>query len=335
MSWIEKQWSQVGPWQLLLAPLAVLFRLASAGRRRLYRAGVLRSERLRVPVIVVGNITVGGSGKTPLTLWLAGFLRDQGFKPGIVSRGYGGRARSPLRVTAGTDPALAGDEPVLLARRSLCPVWVGRDRAAAARALLDAEPACDLILADDGLQHYRLARDMEIAVVDAERRFGNGLPLPAGPLREPASRLDEVDAVVWHGAPDAVPGGGGAPRRAPHFRMRLAGEGFWNLLNPEVKAGPGAFHGRRICAVAGIGHPPRFFGHLRDLGLEGESLAFPDHHRYCPEDLRAPGCDAVLMTEKDAVKCLPFADERMWALAVQAEVDPGLGDAVLGKIGKP
>lgn len=334
MSWIDKQWSRIGPWQLLLYPLSILFRGASGLRRRLYRAGILRSERLPVPVIVVGNITVGGSGKTPLTLWLAGVLRDRGWNPGIVSRGYGGQARGPLRVTSETAPARAGDEPVLLARRSGCPVWVGRDRVAAARALLAAEPACDVILADDGLQHYRLARDLEIAVVDAGRRFGNALHLPAGPLREPPSRLEEVDAVVWHGGPDEAAAGGAAPRRPRQFGMRLAGDGFWNLLNPEAQANPGAFHGRRVCAVAGIGHPPRFFEHLRALGLEGESLAFPDHHRYRPEELRLPGCDAILMTEKDAVKCLAFADERMWALAVHAEVDPGLGDAVLAKLRK-
>jgi tetraacyldisaccharide 4'-kinase len=325
MNWIEKQWWRIGPWQLVLAPLALPFRLASATRRLLYRSGVVKSARLPVPVIVVGNITVGGSGKTPLVLWLAEFLRTHGWHPGIVSRGYRGRARGPLPVNAGSDPEQAGDEPVLLARRAGCPVWVGRDRVAAARALLAAEPQCNVVLADDGLQHYRLARDLEIAVVDGERRFGNGLPLPAGPLREPVSRLAETDAVVWHGA---------APSGERQYAMRLVGDGFWNLLNPEALAGPGAFRGRRIHAVAGIGNPQRFFRHLRDLGLEGESLAFPDHHRYRPEELRFPDGEAVLMTEKDAVKCIPFADERMWALAVAAEVDPRLGEAVLGKIGK-
>jgi tetraacyldisaccharide 4'-kinase len=325
MNWIERQWSRIGPWHLLLVPLGLLFRLASGVRRLLYRRGVLKRERLPVPVIVVGNITVGGSGKTPLTLWLAEFLRDRGWHPGIVSRGYGGRARGPMAVTPQSDPAAAGDEPVLLARRSGCPVWVGPDRVAAARALLAEEPACDVILTDDGLQHYRLARHMEIAVVDAERRFGNGLPLPAGPLREPVRRLDEADAVVWHGP---------APEGARQFSMRLVGDGCWNLLNPETTVRAGALAGKRLCAVAGIGHPGRFFDHLRALGLEGESLPFPDHHRYRPEELRLPGCDAILMTEKDAVKCLAFADERMWALAVDAEVDSRLGDAVLSKLGK-
>lgn len=323
MHWIERHWYRLGPLHLVLIPLGGLFRLASAARRALYRAGLLRSERLPVPVVVVGNITVGGSGKTPLTLWLAEFLRDRGWRPGIVSRGYGGSARGPLPVTAATNPALAGDEPVLLARRSGCPVWVGRDRAAAARALLAAEPECDLILADDGLQHYRLGRDVEIAVVDARRRFGNGLPLPAGPLREPESRLAEADAVVWNGpAPDT-------PRQ---FSMRLAGDSFWNLLNPEAGAGPGAFRGRRICAVAGIGDPARFFEHLRALGLEGRCQAFPDHHAYRAADLRFPDCDAILMTEKDAVKCSAFAAENMWVLPVHAEVDPALGELVLRKL---
>jgi len=323
MHWIEGHWYRLRPLHLLLMPLAGLFWMASALRRALYRAALLRCVRLPVPVIVVGNITVGGSGKTPLVLWLADFLRDRGWRPGIVSRGYAGSARGPLPVTAASDPALAGDEPVLLARRSLCPVWIGRDRAAAAQALLAAEPGCNVILADDGLQHYRLGRDVEIAVVDGRRRFGNGLPLPAGPLREPESRLGKVDAVVWQG--QAAPGPG-------QFSMLLAGDGFWNLLNPEAGAGPGAFHGRRICAVAGIGDPQRFFEHLRGLGLEGRSQAFPDHYAYRPGDLLFPDCDVILMTEKDAVKCTAFAAENMWALSVHAEVDAALGELVLTKI---
>jgi tetraacyldisaccharide 4'-kinase len=317
---VANLWQRRGLAQALLFPLSVVFGLAVWLRRALYRAGVLHSERIPVPVIVVGNITVGGSGKTPFVLWLADFLKEQGFRPGIVSRGYGGRSPGPESVGPLGDPAHFGDEPVLLARRAGCPVWVGHNRVAAARALLAAEPSCDVIVTDDGLQHYRLARDFEIAVVDAERRFGNGWLLPAGPLREPPSRLDRVDAVVWNGE----------AAESSRFGMRLTGETFCNVLNPDLTAGPAEFHGKRLHAVAGIGNPQRFFDHLRELGLEGACQPFPDHHPYRPEDLDpARDADAVLMTEKDAVKCAAFATERFWALPVQAEVDSRLGDTVL------
>jgi tetraacyldisaccharide 4'-kinase len=326
MRFPEKLWQRTGAAHALLIPLGALYGLVSGLRRALYRAGVLKSHGLPAPVVIAGNITVGGSGKTPLVLWLAQFLKDQGWRPGIVSRGYRGTETGPLAVTPDSDPARTGDEPVLLARRSGCPVWVGRNRVATALALLASEPACNVILCDDGLQHYRLRRDMEIAVVDAERRFGNGRLLPAGPLREPLSRLRTVDAVVWNGGEQAT----GETGR--EFRMRLVGDGFRNLFNPGTLAGPGAFRGRRIHAVAGIGNPARFFAHLRELGLEGVAHAYPDHHAYRPEDVDFPDADAILMTEKDAVKCAAFANEKMWALEVDAEVDPGLGDAVLRKL---
>jgi tetraacyldisaccharide 4'-kinase len=317
---VDNLWQRRGLLQALLFPLSAVFALAVRLRRAMYRAGVLHSERIAVPVIVVGNITVGGSGKTPMVLWLVDFLRDHGIRPGIVSRGYGGRLPGPESVGPLADPASVGDEPLLLARRSGCPVWVGRDRVAAARALLEAEPSCEVIVTDDGLQHYRLARDFEIAVVDAERRFGNGWLLPAGPLREPTSRLDQVDAIVWNGE----------AAMSSQFGMRLTGETFFNVLNPDLTAGPAEFHGKRLHAVAGIGNPQRFFDHLRELGLEGACQPFPDHHPYRPEDLDAArDADAVLMTEKDAVKCAAFATERFWALPVQAEVDSRIGDAVL------
>jgi len=326
MRFSEQLWQRTGPAHALLIPLSWIYGFVSGLRRALYRAGVLPSRPLPVPVVIVGNITVGGSGKTPVVLWLADFLKQREWRPGIVSRGYGGAAEGPLPVTPVSDPAQVGDEPVLLARRAGCPVWVGRDRAATAYALLRAEPGCDVLLCDDGLQHYRLRRNVEIAVVDAERRFGNGRLLPAGPLREPRSRLDGVDAVVWNG--------GRPPADSSHraFAMRLVGNRFWNLLNPTTTASPGAFHGRRIHAIAGIGNPGRFFAHLRKLGLDGMSHAYPDHHPYRPEDIGFADADAVLMTEKDAVKCAAFASEKLWALAVEAEIDPGLGEAVLRKI---
>lgn len=319
--WLEKQWYRQSMWQLVLLPLSALFWLLSALRRAAFRYGWRASERLPVPVAVVGNITVGGSGKTPLVLWLAQFLRQQGYRPGIVSRGYGASAEAARPVDPADDPAASGDEPVLLARRSASPVWVGRDRAAAGRALLAANPDCDVILCDDGLQHYRLQRDLEIAVVDGRRRFGNGRLLPAGPLREGLWRLRQVDAVV-------VNGGALLDGLDAQFCMRLNGTQLVNLRSGEKR--PAAeLKGLRLHALAGIGHPQRFFEHLNALGLDFAAHAFPDHHAYRPGDLEWPDADALLMTEKDAVKCAVFADERCWFLPVEAEMDPAFGPEIL------
>ena len=311
----------------MLFPLSLLFGLAVALRRVFYRAGLLRAVRLPVPVIVVGNISVGGTGKTPLVLWLAAFLRQQGYHPGIVSRGYGGGAGGVVAVDVRSDPALVGDEPLLLAKKSSCPVWVGRDRAAAGNALLRAHPECDVLVSDDGLQHYRLDRDMEIVVVDGERKFGNGLLLPAGPLRESVSRLRSVDAVVVNGgSPEAV------MQLRNEFEMSLQGGMFYNLRNRELYAAAADFSGKKLHAVAGIGNPQRFFAHLRGLELAFEEHAFPDHCAFRPQDLDYDNADAVLMTEKDAVKCVGFADERYWALAVEAILPPAFGQTVLQKL---
>jgi tetraacyldisaccharide 4'-kinase len=298
----------------------------SAARRSAYAYGVLRTHRAGVPVVIVGNITVGGTGKTPLVLWLAAFLQRHGMRPGIVSRGYRGAADHALEVTPAVDTSTAGDEPVLLARRSGCPVWIGRDRVAAARALLEAHPECDVIIADDGLQHYRLARDVEIAVIDGARGLGNGYTLPAGPLREPASRLAAVDAVVVN-ARDAS-----EAARPRECVMRLEGSRFRNLADPQRHAGAADFAGKRVVAIAAIGNPPRFFAHLAALGMTFESRAFPDHHAYRESDLAFPDADAIVMTEKDAVKCAPFASPLHWVLPVDAVPDPQLGALVLRKL---
>ena len=324
MDGIERHWQSVTPVSAALYPVSLVFRTAVALRRGAYARSLLRSVQLPVPVVVVGNITVGGTGKTPLVLWLAAFLSEHGMRPGIVSRGYGAAVQEATAVTANADPRRFGDEPVLLARRSGCPVYIGRDRPGAAAALLRAHPDCDVILSDDGLQHYRLARDFEIAVLDGTRRLGNGLMLPAGPLREPPSRLRSVDALVINGPGTVVPHNGTAV-----FRMALEGSAFTNLLNPRHTAGPEQFQRRRVHAIAGIGNPERFFGHLRALGLEFEPHAFPDHHEYSRQDLEYGRCDAIVMTEKDAVKCAAFATEKQWALRVDAAPDAALGERVL------
>ena len=328
MHWIESQWERVTPVSALLYPLSLLYR-AAAGMRRAAAAPV----RLRAPVIVVGNLTVGGTGKTPLVLWLAQLLKSRGYTPGIVSRGYGGRGRAPRRVLPGSDPLDCGDEAVLVARRSGCPVWVGVDRVAAGEALLASQPACNVVLSDDGLQHYRLARDVEICVVDAARGFGNGWLLPAGPLREAPSRLASVDAVVMNGGGAPHSSAVSIPAGTARFAMTLEGREFRNLLNPRQLANAESFRGKRVHAIAGIGNPQRFFRHLRSLGLEFTAHPFPDHHPYTASDLAFTAAEAVLMTEKDAVKCQPYADKRQWVLRVDARVDPALGELVLRKLG--
>ena len=314
---------------VLLLPLALLFRFGVASRRMLYRVGVLRSVRLRVPVVVVGNITVGGSGKTPLVAALALALSRRGFHPGIVSRGYGRDAANgePLQVGADDDPRRVGDEPLLLTRAGY-PVVVANDRVAAGRALLSGNPECDVILSDDGLQHYRLARSVEIAVVDAVRGLGNRCLLPAGPLREPVSRLRAVDAIVMLSAgPDTAP-----PIYPGTFAMRLVGDRLVRVDDPLTSAPASAFARSDVHALAGIGHPERFFAQLAAIGIVATPHRFRDHHRFVAADLDIAGAQAILMTEKDALKCEGFADERCWYLPVLACVDDGLITLVEGKL---
>lgn len=325
MERLQHHWYRLSPLHLLLFPISLIFRSLAAMRRFLYRSGILASVRLPVPVIIVGNISVGGTGKTPLTLWLTQQLIVNGWHPGIVSRGYTKTAahkKTPHEVTNDDIADEVGDEPLLMAQRALCPVWIGRNRPAAALALLQAHPECDIILSDDGLQHYRLQRDVEIVVVDGTRRFGNGLLLPAGPLREPVARLRKVDAIVMNGG----------QAHNGEFAMSLNGSLFYNLLNPEIVVSATEFAGQRLHALAGIGHPLRFFSHLEHLGLNAQHHAFPDHHLYSVADITFDDADAILMTEKDAVKCAPFATEKCWVLRVDAQVSPALTQLILKKV---
>jgi len=318
--WLEREWQRVSPWHLVLWPMSVFFGAIAAARRVIYRAGVLPVFRAPVPVVIIGNISVGGSGKTPLTLGLAGWMRELGWCPGIVSRGYGGSAKKPRLVGIGNSAEEVGDEALLLATRTGCPVYIARNRSAAAKALLKTHPECDLVLSDDGLQHYALARDFEIIVIDAKRSFGNGFLLPAGPLREPVARLATADAIVCHGACQAA-----CQEQWPRrFQMKLTGDSFYNLLNPNLTVTAQALNGTGIYALAGIAHPERFFRHLEALGLKFEPRPFPDHHAFTRKDLEIKGAQTIIMTEKDAVKCQDFASENCWALAVQAEVEPDL-----------
>jgi tetraacyldisaccharide 4'-kinase len=278
-----------------------------------------------VPVVVVGNLTVGGTGKTPLVLWLARALRARGRQPGIVSRGYGGRGvRGALRVHAGSDVGVVGDEALLIARRSGCPVAVGRDRAAA--AALVAGDGADIVIADDGLQHYALARDVEVAVLDDARRLGNGHCLPAGPLREPASRLSDVDAVVVH---DDATGVNEWPPGA--FPMRLQARAV-RALASNAERSLESFAGERVHALAGIGNPERFFVSLRSQRLDVIAHPFPDHARLRREDIGFGDGLPVLMTEKDAVKCARFAGPEHWYVSVDAVLAPADAERLLALV---
>lgn len=312
----------------LLVPLALAYALAVSFRRFLYRTGRLRSERCAAPVVIVGNITVGGTGKTPLVLALAAALRERGWHPGIVSRGYGGSGALPRSVGSDDDARVVGDEAVLLAA-SGCPTWIGHDRAGAVRGLLSTHRDVDLILSDDGLQHYRMARDVEIVLIDGTRGFGNGWLLPAGPLREPLRRLQEASGVVWNEVAQEV-------ENVPaDWVMRLRGSTFRNLAQPARTAVAADFAGKRVHAVAGIGNPRRFFDHLHALGIAAQCHAFPDHHPFDRSDLTLAEADIILITEKDAVKCRAIADARIWVLPVVAEVPPALVELVAEKIRGP
>lgn len=306
---------------VFLRVLAFVYAGLGAARRSLYRRHVLRSVRLPVPVIVVGNISVGGAGKTPLTLALIDGLKARGFAPGVISRGYGGSAREPTLVDTQSDPSIVGDEPALIARIRGVPVAVGRDRVAAARLLLSAARV-DVLIADDGLQHYALCRDVEICVIDGTRRFGNGRLVPAGPLREPVSRLDGFDFRVCNGA-DAEGG---------EVAMTLLGEVALALVDPQRRHPLRDFATGRVHAVAGIGNPARFFAQLRAAGLDVIEHAFDDHFAFTAGDLDFGDALPVLMTEKDAVKCLAFARAHFWQVPVRAHLPASFFDAVAQRL---
>jgi tetraacyldisaccharide 4'-kinase len=306
-------WYHRGPLAWLLWPASVLFRLAVTVRRLMYKLRLLPSSHPGIPVLVVGNLTAGGTGKTPLVIWIAEHLKRKGWSPAIVSRGYGAQIDTPRAATIADDAATVGDEPIVLSRRSGCPVWVGADRVAVIKALREAHPDVDVLVLDDGLQHYRLRRDVEIAVVDA-RGFGNGFLFPAGPLREPASRLRSVDAVVSHGAP--VKG----------YAMKLTGAELHRMTDAADRRPASAFARQKVHAVAGIGEPNRFFLHLGRLGVKPAPHPFPDHHQFTPQELDFGDDAPVLMTEKDAVKLRHAARPNWWVLPVTAELDAAFGD---------
>jgi tetraacyldisaccharide 4'-kinase len=310
-SWLNKFWygGVSPPWWM--TPLSAVYGTLSAARRSAYSLKVARSTRLSCPVIVVGNLTVGGTGKTPLVCWLAGQLIERGFRPGVVSRGYGGSSRGARLVQSSDGSDKVGDEAILLARRSRVPVAIGRNRPAAAQLLINA--GCDVIVSDDGLQHYALQRDCEIVVIDGERRFGNGRLLPAGPMRETRARLRHADAIVVNGGDSESDG---------TLRMRLLATSAVAMKYGTSKP-LREFSGQPVHAIAAIGNPQRFFAMLRAVGIDVVEHPLPDHAKLGIDDISFADDLAVLMTEKDAVKCREIAGPHHWYVPVNVAFAPG------------
>lgn len=296
-----------------LIPFSFLYAAGVQIRKKLYQAGIFKQVRFAVPVVVVGNLTVGGTGKTPLVIHIAEYLQAQGWKPGVVSRGYKGNLKSPTKVQKNSDPRMVGDEAVLLARRLDCPVVVGKNRCAAVQYLLSHADPIDVIISDDGLQHYALHRDIEIVVKDAQRHFGNGYCLPAGPLREPISRLKTVDLIY-------------ETQYTPNF--------VYNALEPTLKQPLAFFKDQTVHAVAGIGNPERFFQLLRTHGIRVIPHLFPDHYLFKARDLRFDDQRPLFMTEKDVVKCTQFLEAHDWVVSIQAVVAPAFDTQLLNLLTK-
>ena len=327
---LTRTWLRRGPLACALWPVSLLFRALSGLRTALYRLGVLKAGRLPVPVIVVGNIFIGGTGKTPLTIWLAQALVEAGFRPGVISRGHGADGQAPRAVTLDSNTLEVGDEPLLIARRAGVPVVVARKRVEAGRALLAAHPEVDVLITDDGLQHYALARDIEVLLFDG-RGVGNGWLLPAGPLREGPRRRRDFTVV---NAPEITPrlaaGVGGSP-----FRMQLVGDSAERLNDPAQRRPLSAFAGQRVLAAAGIGNPGRFFALLRGAGLAFSELPLPDHYDFRENPFAGVDADVILITEKDAVKCGQLEnlkdDPRLWVVPVTARIDAALAEHIVEK----
>ena len=319
-AWFERRWyGDVAP-EWPLRALAALYAVVARRRRASFLRRRARQERVALPVIVVGNLAIGGAGKTPLTLALIDALRARGWRPGVISRGYGGTAIGPERVLADSDPRRVGDEPCLIARRSGVAVAIARRRPAAAKLLGDAREV-DVLIADDGLQHYALTRDIEIAVIDGRRRYGNAALLPAGPLREPQERASACDFRVVNGGDttdDEIP---------MHLAMRQA-----VALDGSGAVALTEFAGRRVHAVAGIGDPTRFFAALRALDIDVVPHPFPDHHAFEASDLQFAEALPVLMTEKDGVKCRSFPGQERFVVPVDAQLPETFFDAVATRL---
>jgi tetraacyldisaccharide 4'-kinase len=313
------QWYAPKAWGWLLWPATKIFAAIVRIRKYFYKKNWLTSYKATVPVIIVGNITVGGTGKTPLVIHLAQLLSKNGYKPGIVSRGYKGKVKSVMLVSKHSDPKVVSDEAVLLANRSQCPVIIAKRRAVGIKQIVRHNKV-NIIISDDGLQHYALERDIEIAVVDGTRRFGNGYSLPMGPLREPESRLDSVNLIVVNG---------GDTNSVREHSMKMVIKEVYSLSHPAKTVPISFFAGSKVHALAGIGCPERFFAQLRAQGIEVIEHSFPDHYEFSPASVCFSDQYPVLMTEKDAVKCRHFANAKHWVVAVSVDLPQSFDDNFL------
>ena len=321
---IEKVWYSKNIYSLLLSPLSLIYISIIYLRYTLYQLGLISITKINVPTIVIGNIVAGGTGKTPLVIWLAKHFKDKGFLPGIVSRGYGGIYLSNMELVKPTsNPLLVGDEPVIIARNTNCPVVVAKKRAKGAKELVE-KYNCNIILCDDGMQHYSLARDIEIAVIDGQRRFGNNYCFPAGPLREPKSRIFKADLIVSK-----------YNARTCEHKMDYTYHQLVSLNELSKTIPISDLHGMTVHAIAGINNPDHFFSYLRSHKLELIIHKFPDHYSYTEDDVKFDDNFPVVMTEKDAVKCLNYSSDKHWYIPISAELSKSFVcdlDKLMGKI---
>ena len=317
----NNQYYKKSNWIYLLIPFSIFFYLVSILKNYFYKNGFLKTIKIKVPVLIIGNITLGGTGKTPLALDLIEKFLRKGLKPALISRGYGGRAKKITEVFEFSDVSVVGDEPLLIKAKSKIPVFIGKDRVSVAKTLLKKYPKTSIIISDDGLQHQRLARDYEIIVVDSQRQFGNGLIFPAGPLRESISKLKHVDAVVYKGASN----------NSNFYQMKYITKHFKNLLTNK-KTMLKSIQDKKIVAISAIGNPDNFFSTLENYNLEFKKVTFNDHYLFNKNDFIKYADYNIVMTEKDAIKCQKFATKNFWVLPLETEVDERLFRNILKKV---
>jgi tetraacyldisaccharide 4'-kinase len=317
----NNQYYKKSSWIYLLIPISIFFYFFISLKKYLYKNGFLKTIKIKVPVLIIGNITLGGTGKTPLTLDLIAKFLKKGLKPAIISRGYRGSANNITEVFESSDVSVVGDEALLIKAKSKVPVFIGKDRVSVAKILLKKYPETSIIISDDGLQHYRLARDYEIIVVDSQRQFGNGLIFPAGPMREDISKLKHVDAVVYKGANS----------NSNFYQMKYITKHFKNLLTNK-KVIFKDIQDKKIVAITAIGNPESFFSTLEGYGSEFKKVTYNDHYLFNKNDFIKYADYNIVMTEKDAIKCQKFATKNFWVLPLETKVDERLFRNILKKV---
>ena len=317
----NNQYYKKSNWIYLLLPFSILFYCISILNNYLYKNGFLKRIKIKVPVLIIGNITLGGTGKTPLALNLITKFLNKGLNPALISRGYGGTAKNITEVFESTNVRVVGDEALLIKAKSKIPVFVGKDRVGAAKILLKKYPKTSIIISDDGLQHHRLGRDYEIIVVDSQRNFGNGFIFPAGPLRESRSRLNQVDAVVYKGTSN----------NSKFYQMKYITKHFKNLITSKSITFEG-IQDKKIVAITAIGNPESFFSILEDYNLKFKKVIFNDHYLFNKNDFIKYANYNIVMTEKDSIKCKELATKNFWVLPLETKVDEGLFRNILKKV---